>query len=104
VSWDRKKGGPAAGYFYESRRVPGKPHPVKIYRGRGSIGQLAALLVEGRRRDRRAARDAGRAPAGAEADRLADELLDWACVLRDAWLVATGHHCHKGCWRKKRGL
>jgi MoxR-like ATPase len=24
VSWDRKKGGPATGYFYESRRVPGK--------------------------------------------------------------------------------
>lgn len=103
MSWDRKKGGPAAGYFYESRRVPGKPHPVKIYRGRGAVGQFAAAVVEERRRERQAARDAVRAAAGIAADRLADELLDWACVLAEAWLVASGYHRHRGEWRKSRG-
>jgi hypothetical protein len=105
VSWDRKKGGPATGYFYESRRVPGKPHPVKVYRGRGTVGQLAASLVDGRRQERRVAQRAVRAEAAAvaKADELTAELADWARLLTDAWLVLTGHHNHKGIWRMKRG-
>jgi hypothetical protein len=103
VSWDRKKGGPETGYYYESVRTP--DGVKKVYRGRGAVGQLAASLVEGRSRARRAARDTIRAEADAvaEANRLADELLDWARLLGSAWLVATGHHNHKGCWRQRRG-
>ena len=42
MGWDRKRRGPAAGYFYESVRVPGAAYPVKVYRGRRAAGQLAA--------------------------------------------------------------
>jgi hypothetical protein len=101
MGWDRKGRGPETGYYYESVRTP--DGVKKVYRGRGATGQLAASLVEGRRRDRQAARDAVRAAAGAEADSLADELLDWACVLRDAWLVASGYRRRRGEWRKRRG-
>lgn len=104
MSWDLKKGGPASGYFYESVRLPEKPHPVKLYRGRGNVGQLAASLVDGRRRDRQAVRSAARTEvaATAEAEKLADELNDWVSLLTDAWLVLTGHHNHKGIWRLRR--
>jgi len=103
VSWDRKKGGPATGYYYESKRVEGKPYPVKVYRGRGTAGQLAAALVDARRRERQAESETVRAEAAAtaDADRLAEELFDSARLLAGAWLVVTGHHNHNGCWRKK---
>lgn len=105
MSWDRKKGGPASGYFYESMRIEGKPHPVKVYRGRGNVGQLAASLVDSRRRNQQAARSAARAEAAAttEAEKLAEELNDWARLLMDAWLVANGYRFHRGSWRFRRG-
>jgi len=104
VSWDRKKGGHSSGYFYESRRVPNKPHPIKIYRGRGTEGQTTAAVVEQRKRGQRAARDAGRAEvaATAEADAAAAELYEWSRLYMTAWLTATGHRYHRGEWRCRR--
>ena len=104
MGWDRKKRGASTGYFYKSVRVPGKPYPVKLYFGRRSAGQLAAADVEQRRSDRQKARAAVRAEreATAEADRLADELREWASVLSKVWLGLCGLHNHKGSWRTKR--
>ena len=42
MGWDRKRRGPAAGYFYESVRVPGTADPVKVYHGRRAAGKLVA--------------------------------------------------------------
>jgi hypothetical protein len=38
MSWDRKKRGSSSGYYYLSKRVPDKPHPVKICMGHGAAG------------------------------------------------------------------
>ena len=102
MGWDRKRRGPATGYFYTSVRTPDKPHPVKVYVGRGAAGHEAAAAAEKRQADRRAAKaiiEADRA-ATADADRLADALAAWAGALSAAWLVLTGHHNHKSCWRR----
>jgi len=37
-----------------------------------------------------------------DADRTAKELCEWAEAIAAAWLVATGHHLHHGCWRYRR--
>lgn len=105
MGWDRKKRGPASGYFYKSVRLSGKPHPTKVYMGRKSAGQLAAAAVEQRRQDRERAKAAVRVEreATAEADRLADELREWASVMSKAWLALCGLHYHKGAWRMRRG-
>lgn len=43
MGWDRKKRGASTGYYYLSKRVPGKLHPVKQYFGRKSAGQLCSV-------------------------------------------------------------
>jgi hypothetical protein len=104
MGWDRKKWGPSTGYYYRSVRVPGKPHPVKLYIGRGDAGHEAAIKVERRRQDRIKAEkllEAERNPTN-EADRLAAELREWADVLSAALLILTGHHRRRGEWRKNR--
>ncbi len=104
MGWDRKKGGPAGGYFYASKRVPGKPYPVKVYYGRGAAGHEAAAEVERRRQGRTEAEkllEAERNPTD-EADRLAADLREWADVLSAALLILTGHHRRRGEWRKYR--
>lgn len=102
MGWDRKKRGSATGYFYLSKRVPGKPHPMKVYMGRRAAGHDAAAEVERRRRGRAEAvkllRDE-RNPVD-EADRLAVELRQWAEVLSAAFLILTGHHRRRSEWRK----
>lgn len=105
MSWDRKRRGASTGYYYKSVRVPDKPHPVKVYFGRRTAGQLAAADVGQRRHDRERAKAAVRAErdATAEADRLANELHEWAAVLSKVWLGLSGCHNRKGSWRVKRG-
>jgi len=104
MGWDRKKWGPSTGYFYISKRVPGKPYPVKVYYGRGTAGHEAAIEVERRRQGRTEAEkllEAERNPTD-EADRFAAELREWAEVLSAALLILTGHHRRRGEWRKNR--
>jgi hypothetical protein len=102
MGWDQKKGGRR--YYYRSVRTPDKPHPVKVYMGRGAAGHEAAAVVEQRRRDREEAkatiRDEGEATA--EADRLAEELRGRAAALSELWLALCGLHHHKGEWRLRR--
>jgi hypothetical protein len=104
MGWDRKRRGPASGYFYLSKRLPDKVHPVKICLGRGAAGQEAAAAVEQRLRERKRAKAAVRAErdATAEGDRLAEELHEWAVALSTVWLVLSGLHNHRGSWRVKR--
>ena len=104
MGWERREAGPSTGYYYKSVRVPGKPHPVKVYYGRGAAGHEAAIEVERRRRGRIETEkllEAERTPTD-EADRLAAELREWAEVLSAALLVLTGHHRRRGEWRKNR--
>ena len=102
MGWDRKKRGSATGYFYLSKRVPGKPHPMKVYMGRGAAGHEAAVEVERRRRGRAEAETLVRAERNPtdEADRLAVELREWAELLSAAFLILTGHHRRRSEWRK----
>lgn len=105
MGWDRKKRGPASGYFYLSKRIPDKLHPVKICLGRGAAGQEGAAAIEQRRQDRQRAKAAVQAECAvtAEADRLADELREWALILSKLWLGLSGLHDRKGSWRMRRG-
>jgi hypothetical protein len=105
MGWDRKKRGPSSGYFYLSMRVPGKPHPVKVYMGRRTGGHEAAAEVERRRQGRLEAKKLIQADRECtdDADRLAAELHEWAGLLSAAWLVLTGHHEHRGVWRRRHG-
>src|SRR3954464_3586115 len=104
MGWERRGAGPSTGHYYKSVRVPGKPHPVKVYYGRGAAGHEAAIEVERRRQDRIEAEkllEAERNPTD-EADRLAAELREWANVLSAALLILTGHHRRRGEWRTNR--
>jgi len=105
MGWDRKRRGPASGYFYLSVRT--SEGIKKIYCGRGAAGQIAAAeLRERREAGRTAVREAERAAAiGGDTDslRLEDDLVAWVGVLSSAWLILSGHHKHHGCWRLKRG-
>ena len=103
MGWDRKAGDKK--YYYQSKRVPDKPHPIKVYMGRGGAAHWAAAAVDQRRNECLKAKAEVRAEreATAEADRLAEELRSWTSALSTAWLVLAGLHNHKGCWRTKRG-
>ena len=105
MGWDRKQRGPSSGYYYQSKRFPDKPYPVKICVGRRAAALWAEAAVEQRRNERQKAKADVQAErdATAEADRLAEELRSWTRALTTAWLVLAGLHCHKGCWRTKRG-
>src|SRR5207249_3293349 len=98
MGWDRKDRGPEGGYFYKSVRLPHKPYPVKVYLGRGEDAHRAAAELQRRKEGRTRARAPTGAPA--EADRLAAELSEWAATLAACWLVLTGHHYHRGEWRR----
>jgi len=104
MGWDRKRRGPASGYFYLSVRT--STGVKKIYLGRRVTAHVAADDVEQRREARRTiARHGELAVAvGSEAEplRLEDDLIAWADALSSAWLILSGHHKHHGCWRKKR--
>jgi len=103
VSWDRKRRGPASGYFYKSVRTPDGVR--KVYLGRGAAAQQAAAELVHNKLARRLDRATVRAEADAlaAADRLAAELAGWAEVLSAAWLALTGHHQHRGEWRRRNG-
>lgn len=105
MGWDKKKRGPASGYYYKSIRTPGKPYPTKVYCGRGAAASAAAAEIETRKHERQRCRDTIRAEsdATAEADYLSTELQAWVEVLAATWLIVTNHHRRRGEWRLKRG-
>jgi hypothetical protein len=78
----------------------------KIYLGRGAEAKSAARQVEERRQKRQAAREAW-LQERAEIAR-AEEASEELCLLTDmilhAVLEGTGHHLHRGEWRKSRNV
>lgn len=105
MGWDRKRNGPESGYYYKSVRVPGRPHPVKVYFGRGIAGHEAAADQELRSQGRLEAKKLLHAERDSpeEADLLAAELRQWAGGLMGAWMVLTGHSKRRGQWGRSRG-
>src|SRR3954470_25052496 len=91
------------GYYYRSVRDGDRV--LRVYLGRGPAAQLAALLVEERRAERRARALAWRAEearweAAAARQRELDELGE---MLARAALLAAGYHQHdRGPWRRRR--
>ena len=91
------------GYFYRSRREAGRV--VTDYLGAGMFGQFAAELDEAERAERREKRR--RCQQELEFDgRLGQSMQtvsDAIRLLTEAVLLCSGHHTHKGQWRKLRG-
>ena len=91
------------GYFYRSRREAGRV--VTDYLGAGMFGQLAAQLDEDERAERSEKRR--RCQQQIEFDgRLGQSIQTVSDAIRgltEAVLLCSGHHTHKGQWRKLRG-
>jgi hypothetical protein len=90
-------------YYYRSRRVQGRV--VGEYIGPGPLGQLAADLVQLRRAQRQANREAvGLAHLRwQEVDSSMGAMDQVGDLLTRAVLVAAGFHQHeRGPWRKRR--
>ena len=107
MGWDAKGNG-GNRYFYRSERRPGRPHPVKVYVGKGPGAEEAARQLEGRRQARLARREADRAAllserAGvAAADGALRELEGLVNEVVRAALRGAGYHEHRGEWRRRR--
>src|SRR5215468_9451273 len=98
MSWDKKGRGHEGGYLYRTRRVNGRP--VKVYVGRGPAAEMAALLDEHARQERRAARlkVLEERAAVALADLALEQARELTNLLATAVLVLAGYHQHRGCW------
>lgn len=106
MAWERRpKGDQVRGYFYLSIRVPGRRTPVKKYLGTGPEAEAESARIAEKCAQRAADRAALAAAEHeyARCDALLNEFTAWAEALTAAWLVRTGHHYHRGSWRKKRG-
>jgi putative heme degradation protein len=102
MAWERRRKGAATGYYYRSVRVG--EAVKKVYLGRGAEAREAAQLMEQQRRARNEAQcllHESRFPSD-EAGQLAIEVGEWAVGLLQVWLILTGHHKHKGQWRRAR--
>lgn len=105
MGWERRKrGDQVRGYFYQSVRVPDRPHPIKKYLGRGTAGQEKAAEIERRRQQRELAKFAVQQEheQHAEVDARTKELKEWIELLATAWLLLAGCHLHHGEWRQRR--
>lgn len=107
MGWDAKgKGGNR--YYYRSERRPGRPHPVKVYLGKGSQAEDAARQLEERHLARQARREADREAVLSEVTRVAvadaalQEVRNLVQHLVRAALHEAGYHEHRGEWRRRR--
>jgi hypothetical protein len=94
MSWERRRN---RHYYYRKRRQGDRV--ISEYVGAGDLAQAAAALddLEAQLRRRlRQERQAGRALDAQVAD-----ACDLIRALTYALLLTTGHHTHKGQWRKK---
>ena len=97
MGWDR-------GYYYQSKKVRGRPR--RVYIGKGKAAESAAKL-DARQRGERQARIAAWQAERADIeglDRPLDELIERADELAEAALVAAGYRKHhRSEWRKQHG-
>jgi hypothetical protein len=89
-------------YYYVNRRQ-GR-HVVTEYLGCGDVGARLAEIVNAKRREKEAARQALRdeAQRAKELDALMAELRYAAEQAASTALVTAGLHRHRGCWRRRR--
>ena len=89
-------------YYYRSRREAGRV--VTDYLGSGVFGQLAAELDETEQAER--TEELRRCQQQVEFDGREDKnvlvVTDAIRSLTHAVLLCSGHHTHKGQWRKRR--
>jgi hypothetical protein len=100
MGWESRGNG---WFYYTKHRERGRV--VSRYLGRGLLGKCASVLAEQEHAQRaawRAQHDAERTKHTA-GDALARESEAEAHQLTRLLLLASGHHRHKGTWRKRRG-
>lgn len=101
LSWDHKRGCRSRRYFYRCVRVPDKPHPVKVYLGRGEAAQVAEAQIELARQDRCSTKKA----IAAENERMssvnimADRMNEGVSRLLQECLLERGYYRRRGEWR-----
>ena len=95
MAWERRGNGL---YYYQKKRDGDRV--VSEYVGTGA----AADLIADDRAKRKQQRAAWRRERDAELeiDREIGDLVDVVKTLTAAALLATGHHTHRGQWRKRR--
>lgn len=89
-------------YYYRKQRIDGRV--VSEYVGGGVVGEVAALQDECDRLERAKQRQADRRAREEMRmlDRQADEVAELIQALTHGVLLVTGHHTHRGQWRKRR--
>jgi len=99
MGWESRGSGM---YYYRKRRIGGRV--VSEYVGGGVVGELAALQDERERLERAERRQAERRVHEEMwmLDRQADEVAELIRALAQGMLLVTGHHTHRGQWRKRR--
>jgi hypothetical protein len=98
MAWEKRNG---RSYYYQKRRIGDRV--VSEYVS-SELGEMVAQLDQLRRVEmERARRERRELDAAMDA---IDEQVDSTCKLLEsavrAALIASGFHCHKGQWRKKR--
>jgi plasmid stabilization system protein ParE len=94
MSWERRGN---RHYYYRKRRQDGRI--ISEYVGADDLAQAAAALDDLETQLRRRLRQ--KQQAGRALDAQVHEACDLIRALTYALLLATGHHTHKGQWRKK---
>jgi hypothetical protein len=100
MGWDRKKRGPATGYFYRSRRINGQLRKEYVGKGRRAK-QLAEEIAQ-----RRSTRLADRRQIEEErtllapAKTTAETFRSLVLLLTRVTLLLSGWHEHHGDWRR----
>ena len=90
-------------YYYRKRRVGRRV--VSEYVGAGELAEAIATLEAFSRQEQEMERAAWREEQEAERafDQEIDAVGDLVRTMTGAVLLATGHHTHKGQWRRRRG-
>ena len=99
MGWERRGSGM---YYYRKRRIG--ECVVSEYVGGGALAEVVALQDERDRLERAERRQAKR-QASEEMrmlDRQVDEVAELIRALAQGVLLVTGHHTHRGQWRKRR--
>lgn len=99
MGWETRKG-----RIYYYRKVRYGQRVVSEYVGCGETAQLIGILEAARCDEEETKRAARRAEiARLKAQDTADkEIFDEVSLLTTCALIASGHHQHKGTWRKRR--
>ena len=100
MGWEERNG---QMYYYRKKRA-GK-RVVSEYIGRGDLAEAVAAHDAWARTVRETEREEWRKTRAAELATAAavDHLGEMCTLLTRAVLLASGHHMHRGQWRRKRG-